>query len=124
MVTFEEWARNVNKDLETLKQNQKWQDSRIDTAFEQLNKLREEVVNALLLNPIREGIISTLKSKPHLTQAQVMDKLLKPFSEQPLSWHAFYKGWTQLEKTDAITAEHHGRGHARTWILSEKETKP
>lgn len=124
MVTWEEWARGINAEIEALKQDQKWQDKRIDTAFEQLIKLQEEVVNALLLNAIREGIISTLKNEPHLTQAQVMDKLLKPFSEQPLSWHAFYKGWTQLEKTDAITAEHHGRGHACTWILSEKETKP
>lgn len=124
MVTFEEWAQNVNKEIEALKQQQKWQDKRIDTAFEQLEKLREEVVNALLLNPIRERIISVLKSQPHLTQAQAMNKILKPFSEAPLSWHAFYKAWEQLEKTGVITAEHHGKGHARTWILTEKETKP
>lgn len=61
MVTWEEWAQNVNKEIEALKQQQKWQDKRIDTAFERIIKLEDELVRSFFLEKMQVHIVESLR---------------------------------------------------------------
>jgi len=123
MVTFEEWAQNVNKEIEALKQNQKWQDKRIDTAFERIIKLENELIRNLFLEKMQVHIVESLRYGPK-TQREVM-KPLPDWATNHLLYRAFYEAWEQFEKHGVIQPISHGRGHPRTWKLYlQKELKP
>jgi len=116
MVTWEEWAENVNKELEALKQNQKWLDSRVDTAFERINKLEGELVRSFFLEKMQIHIVESLRHGPK-TQQEVM-KPLPDWAKNHLLYRAFYEAWQAFEKSGVILPISHGRGHPRTWKLN------
>jgi hypothetical protein len=99
----------------------KQQFSRIDLLFEKLNELRQQIVDEILLDPMLEKIIICLKEQPNATQEEVKSKLVKTWPKDLLKHHAFASAWAQLEEHGVIIPVSHGRGYARTWILSIKE---
>lgn len=121
MVSWDEWAQNINKEIEALKQQQKYQDKRFDVVFERINKLEDELIRSFFLEKMQLHIVDSLRQGSK-TQQEVM-KPLPDWTSNHLRYRAFYEAWEGFEKSGVILPISHGRGHARTWKLSLIEEK-
>lgn len=104
------------KRFEQLLSNVSWTDKRIDTAFERINGMHDELVRNLFLDKLIAFILERLKNG-ELTQQNIA-RDLPDFTKNTLIYHAFYDAWKQLEKNYVIIPISHGRGHPRTWKIS------
>jgi hypothetical protein len=119
MTTWEEWAKSVSERLATIEQMLKWQGKRIDTAFEQINKLRDELVETFFVEKIQRLIVDELKHQDK-TQQAIAEKL-PDFITHPMHHHAFYQAWSNFEKHKVIAPISRGRGYLRLWHLTIRE---
>lgn len=122
MVTWDEWAKNVNERLDAMS-------TRIDDLFRkmaletqiqslrtELSELEEELVKAMFLERMQVHIAETLKSGAK-TEREIT-KTLPDFLRNRLHRHAFDMAWKGFVKAGVLLPISHGRGHARTWKLS------
>ena len=126
MVTWEDWAKNVNERLEALS-------TRIDDLFRKmaletqvqslrtdLSELKEELVEAIFLERMQVHIVEKLKSGAK-TEREIT-KTLPDFLSNRLHRNAFDMAWKGFVKAGVLLPISHGRGHARTWELSLLKT--
>jgi len=104
------------KRIEQLIQNVAWTDKRIDKAFEQINKLRDELVETFFVEKMQRLVVDELKHRDK-TQQEIAQKL-PDFITHPMHYHAFYQAWSRFEKHKIITPVSRGRGHPRLWHLT------
>ena len=107
MVTWDEWAKNVNEQLRTITKA-------IDDFVNDLSALEKELVEAIFLERMQVHIVESLKKK-NLTQREIMKT--SHFMEHRLHRDAFYMAWNGFEKAGVILPISQGRGHARTWRI-------
>lgn len=132
MVTWDEWANNVNEQLRTITKaiddlvnssrsirelvNEMAPEIQVQSLRTDLSALEEELVKAIFLEKMQAHIVESLRTK-ELTQREIM-KALPDFMENRLHRNAFDMAWTEFEKAGVILPISHGHGHARTWQLS------
>lgn len=116
MVTWEEWAAQVNKDIQEIKNRLNYEAKRIDTAFGRFNKIENELVRHFFLEKMQAYIIESLRHGPK-THQEIM-KPLPAWETNHMLHSAFYDAWKAFEKAGVILPISHGRGYARTWELS------
>jgi len=131
MVSWEEWANQVNEKLTELSNRIDYitRNMALNTQIQSLrtdfNCLRDELVRDIYLERIEGHISLSLRNGPK-TQQEVA-KTLPDFTQNPMVYHAFYLAWKQWEKLGIILPISHGRGRPRTWELNvlkkEEENK-
>jgi hypothetical protein len=119
MTTWEEWFKSVNERLAAIELKLEWHEKRIDTVFEQINKLRDELVETFFVEKMQRLIVDELKHQDK-TQQEIAQKL-PDFTTHPMHYHAFYRAWTLFEKHKVIVPISRGRGHPRLWHLTIRE---
>jgi len=107
------------KRFEQLLQNVGRTDKFIDTVFERLNKMQDELVRAFFVPRMQALIVEELRTKDK-TQQEIAKKL-PDFTKNPMLHHGFYEAWEGFEKAGVIVPISHGRGYPRTWQLSLKK---
>lgn len=108
------------KIFEGLVASEKYNNTRIDTVFEQIRNIRDELIETFFLEKMQVHIIESLNRSPNQT-LQMVAKDLPDFSKSPMIHHAFYEAWKQFEKSGVIVPTSHGPRTSKNLATNHKE---
>ena len=122
MVTWDEWATEVNKKLTELSNRIDYiarnmaSETQIRSLRTDYDCLRNELIRDIYLEKMLVHIVKALEVRAK-TKREV-EKDLPDFTKNPLTYHAFNLAWEQFAKSGVIVSTSQGKGHPRTWQLS------
>jgi hypothetical protein len=90
-------------------------DARLQIAFDQINKLRDELVSEIFVPKMQAAIVEALRVR-NLKEADVRKACVTDKSE--LTWVGYWRAWQGYEKAHVVVPISQGKGRARLWHLS------
>lgn len=84
-----------------------------------LERLEEELQTLIFIPKMKKKILFFLKENPDSTEKAMKEILAMPELNIYLLWVSFYYAWKALMLERQIVGTSHGKGHSRTWRVSE-----